>query len=77
MISIPHDKLQHALGGACLASAFTSVSFWWHWGLVFSTVAVIAIAFGKEVYDYRHRDKHTPEMWDFLATVAGGAAVDC
>lgn len=44
--------------------------------MVFSSVVVIAIAFGKEVYDYLHRDKHTPELMDALATIAGGFLVN-
>jgi hypothetical protein len=36
-------------------------------------VAVVALA--KEGYDYLHKDIHTPDAWDFVATVLGGAFV--
>lgn len=34
------------------------------------SVAVVAV--GKEVFDCLHRDKHTPDMWDAVATLLGG-----
>jgi len=33
-------------------------------------VAVAGI--GKEIYDYLHRDKRTPDIWDALVTMLGG-----
>jgi hypothetical protein len=37
-------------------------------GLIAATVAAV----GKEIYDYANRDRHTPEVWDAVATIAGG-----
>jgi hypothetical protein len=35
----------------------------------------LLVASGKEVYDYMHRDSHTPDIWDLIATLCG--AVVC
>ena len=65
---IPADKFMHFLSGAILATAILlvtgspSVSF----------VSVSVIACLKEVYDLLHKDKHTPDVWDWMATSLGG-----
>jgi hypothetical protein len=38
-------------------------------------VAVLVVAFGKEVYDYYHRQAHTPDGADAIATIVGGIVV--
>jgi hypothetical protein len=35
-------------------------------------VAIVVAAVGKEVYDWFHRDRHTPDVWDAVVTVIGG-----
>ena len=66
---IPADKQMHFLSGAILATAILlvtgspSVSF----------VSVSLVACLKEVYDLLHKDKHTPDVWDWVATSLGGA----
>lgn len=35
--------------------------------LVVSTIAIL-----KEIYDYEHKDIHTPDIWDWVATTLGG-----
>lgn len=35
-------------------------------------IPVVVAALGKEVYDAQHRDRHTPDAADAVATVAGG-----
>ena len=66
---IPADKQMHFLSGAILATAIllatgsASVSF----------VSVSLVACLKEVYDLLHKDKHTPDVWDWVATSLGGA----
>jgi hypothetical protein len=32
---------------------------------------VLLVASGKEIYDYMHRDSHTPDFMDIVATMAG------
>ena len=66
---IPADKQMHGLSGAILATAIllatgsASISF----------VSVSLVACLKEVYDLLHKDKHTPDVWDWVATSLGGA----
>lgn len=66
---VPLDKFMHGLSGAILATAILlvtgspSVSF----------VSVSLMACLKEVYDLLHKDKHTPDVWDWVATSLGGA----
>ena len=66
---IPADKQMHFLSGAILATAILlvtgspSVSF----------VSVSLVACLKEVYDLLHKNKHTPDVWDWVATSLGGA----
>jgi uncharacterized membrane protein YjdF len=64
--SIPADKVAHfAVGVLVYALAhFVDPAV----GLL--SVAVAAV--GKEVYDYLHRDRHTPDVWDAVATMLGG-----
>lgn len=71
---IPHDKSLHALVGAVIFSASYSL---FHLAalpsLEIAAAAVLLAAIGKEVYDYINRDRHTPDLMDAVATVAGGA----
>jgi len=76
MTMLPHDKALHALIGAAIFSAayvlFTLAGLP---SLHIAAGAVVLAAVGKEVYDYLNRDKHTPDLLDALATLAGGAVV--
>lgn len=66
--SIPADKVFHFAGGTilfALALPFT--------GPVYAVAAVTIVGFAKEVYDSVNKDTHTPDIWDALATAAGGA----
>lgn len=64
--NLPHDKLLHFVGGLFIFAAFA-----WSSVLVACALVIVA-AVGKEVYDYRNRHKHTPDVIDALATIAGG-----
>ena len=64
---IPADKIAHFAVGVCIFAAVSWVSISW------ACVAFIAAAIGKEIYDSRHPDKHTADVWDAVATIAGGA----
>lgn len=62
--AIPTDKVAHCLGGVILFAI----------GQLFSYGLLLAIAgaIGKEVYDYFNKSTHTPDLWDAVATIAGG-----
>ena len=63
---IPADKQMHSIGGFLIALVLTpfigAASLAW--------VALLALA--KEVYDWVNKDIHTPDFWDWVATVLGG-----
>lgn len=42
---------------------------------IYPMAAILAVAFGKEVYDYFHQDKHTCDGLDAVATIVGGLIV--
>jgi hypothetical protein len=65
---LPHDKALHFIVGVLIYAAAHFIS------PVVGMIAVAVAAVGKEVYDYMNRDKHTPDLWDAVATVLGGAA---
>jgi hypothetical protein len=65
---VPVDKQGHFIIGLIAYMAFHFVEI----AVGFGVVAVLAI--GKEVYDWFHRDRHTPDLWDAIATMAGGIA---
>lgn len=70
---LPHDKSLHALAGAAIFSAaYTLFHFAALPALEIAAAAVLLAAIGKEVYDRIHRDRHTPDLMDAVATVAGG-----
>lgn len=66
--SIPHDKQGHFIAGVLCYLPVHLI------GPIAGLMAVVVMAVGKEVYDYLHRDKHTVDPWDALATILGGAA---
>jgi hypothetical protein len=63
---LPHDKALHVIAGVLAYAVFHFVS------PVVGMVAVVVAAVGKEVYDWFHRDRHTPDVWDAVVTVIGG-----
>jgi hypothetical protein len=64
--SIPADKQQHFISGAILGIILTPFIG------AYSILVVAVIAALKEIYDYLHKDIHTPDFWDWVATVLGG-----
>ena len=66
--SIPADKQMHFLSGFILGIILTPFIGW------ASILWVSAIACAKEIYDYIHPDKHTADIWDWVATSLGGVA---
>lgn len=81
---IPHDKANHATYGAALSLVGLAIwaAFAWFlgyaavsaWVPAFAGVVALPVAIGalKEVRD-RATGTGTPDPWDFVATVAGGA----
>lgn len=61
------DKKAHVLAG------IAAVALLWPVSPVAAGVGCVLIAVGKEIYDARHRATHTPDVWDAVATGAGGA----
>lgn len=59
------DKVAHTLAGAAIAAALLPL------GVIPALLAVVIAAVGKEVWDARGHG--TPDKWDAIATIAGGA----
>lgn len=66
--SVPADKQGHFIIGLIAYMAFHFVS------VMVGLILVAVLAIGKEIYDWFHRDRHTPDVWDAVATMAGGVA---
>ena len=65
-LDLPHDKTLHVIAGVVVYAVAHFVS------PVVGFGAVVSAGIGKEIYDLFHRDKHTPEVMDAVATIAGG-----
>lgn len=65
--SIPADKVYHFAGGAILFAVLLPFA-----GPVYAVASVVVIGFAKELYDAMNKANHTPDIWDALATAAGG-----
>jgi hypothetical protein len=63
---VPCDKQMHFICGFIIAAVLTPFI-----GL-YSVAVVALIALAKEIYDYMHKDIHTPDVWDWVATALGG-----
>jgi hypothetical protein len=63
---VPADKQMHFIGGLVIAALLTPFIG------AYSIVVVAIVALLKEMYDYLHKDIHTPDFWDWVATVLGG-----
>jgi hypothetical protein len=63
---VPCDKQMHFICGFIIAALLTPfINF-------YAVVVVAIVALLKEIYDYIHKDIHTPDFWDWIATVLGG-----
>ena len=65
--SIPSDKVMHFASGVVLFAVMLPFI-----GAGFALAGVVLIGIGKEIYDLRHKDIHTPDIWDAVATSLGG-----
>jgi hypothetical protein len=63
---VPVDKFMHFVCGLVIAALLTPFIG------AYSIVVVAIVALLKEIYDYLHKDIHTPDFWDWVATVLGG-----
>ena len=64
---VPCDKQMHFICGFIIAAVLTPFMGW------YSVVLVSLVATAKEIYDDVNKDIHTPDVWDLLVTIAGGA----
>ena len=62
--NIPSDKIYHCLGGVVLFA----IGQLFGYGLALAVTGAVV----KEIYDYMHKDTHTPDVWDAVATILGG-----
>lgn len=62
------DKLLHFIVGMAIAAAPLERP-------EHALLLAIAASVAKEVYDSKHRDKHTPDPKDALASIAGALIV--
>lgn len=66
-MKLPTDKLLHLLVGFATAGALHP------FGLPIAVLALTVVGLGKEVYD--HFNHGTVDVYDFMATVWGGAVM--
>jgi hypothetical protein len=63
---VPVDKFMHFICGLVIAALLTPFIG------AYSIAVVAIVALLKEIYDARHPDKHTADIWDWVATSLGG-----
>lgn len=66
-IPVALDKQAHFICGLIIAAVLAPFIGW------YSVVLVSMVATAKELYDDLNKDIHTPDVWDLLVTIAGGA----
>ena len=69
-MNIVNDKLLHYIVGIWIQLIFSKFI-----NINVGLIMVIAIGIGKEIYDKKHPDKHTADLYDVIATVLGGITV--
>ena len=67
-MNIPQDKKKHFVAGFAIAAVVSLFA-----GYIVGLLVAILAAAGKEIYD-KVSGKGTPELLDFVATVAGAIA---
>lgn len=65
--AIPADKVMHFASGVILFASIQWIS------VPLACAAVVLAGLGKELYDMTRKDIHTPDIWDAVATILGGA----
>jgi len=67
LLNWPTDKLQHFVVGVLIYAVL-------HFADPLIGLGAVAVAaVGKEIYDWLNKENHTPDAWDAVVTVAGGA----
>jgi len=69
-VKIALDKQAHFLSGAVIVFALYVIGLS---SLFYMSVCILA-GILKEIYDYQHKDIHTPDVWDAVATISGGVS---
>ena len=64
---IPLDKANHFIYGLVIFIACSSVL-----NVTIGLIICIIAAFGMELYDFKHKNKHTPDIMDAVYTCVGG-----
>ena len=70
-MKIAPDKRLHLAAGLAVALVVLLVTG----SGELACVAAIAAGAAKELYDLGNRDRHNPDLWDFIATAAPGCVV--
>jgi len=70
-MKIAPDKRLHLAAGLAVALVVLLVTG----SGELACVAAIAAGAAKELYDLGNRDRHTPDLWDFIATAAPGCVI--
>lgn len=65
------DKILHFVGGGIISASASVVGL----SPLDASHLTTWVGIAKEMYDSKHPDKHTSDVWDIVATAAGGAAV--
>ena len=60
---LPCDKAKHAFYGLFIYNLFSFLNH------TLAILIVIALGVSKEVYDRKHKDIHTPDIKDAIATI--------
>lgn len=73
-MKIAEDKLQHMVGGAIIAAIVLGVGYYNHVDFtMYAIIASLAVGLAKEyIYDAAHPATHTVDIYDAVATFAGG-----
>jgi|LauGreDrversion4_2_1035121.scaffolds.fasta_scaffold100180_1 hypothetical protein len=64
---LKQDKANHLIYGLIIFGLF-KVIFNPLIGIMMCTI----FGLSKEIYDYLHKDAHTPDIYDAIATIVGG-----
>lgn len=75
--AIPTDKVAHALAGSVLASLVLVILLvaGAEQPITGTFTLVFGFGMGKELYDRLNNAKHTPDVWDAVATSLGSLTV--
>lgn len=64
---LPHDKANHFIYGLIIFGLFKILL-----GPLVGIIVCSLFGISKEIYDYLHKDVHTPDIYDAIITILGG-----